>query len=68
MKSDLKAPGKGWMEWRVEADGEITRLSQTSFFAPRGMSGFFYWYLLNPIHRLVFHGLIKAIAHKSKGN
>lgn len=67
LKSELKAPGKGWMEWRVEADDELTRLSQTSFFAPRGTLGFFYWYLLSPIHRLVFHGLIKAIARKSEG-
>lgn len=67
LKSELKVPGKGWMEWHVESEEEITRLSQTSFFSPRGMSGFFYWYLLNPIHRLVFHGLIKAIAYKSEG-
>ena len=66
LKSELKAPGKGWMEWRVEADEAITRLSQTSFFSPRGLLGFFYWYLLNPVHRLVFHGLIKAIARKSE--
>jgi uncharacterized protein YbjT (DUF2867 family) len=68
LKSELKAPGKGWLEWRVESEEEIARLSQTSFFSPRGMSGFFYWYLLNPIHRLVFHGLIKAIARKSEEN
>jgi uncharacterized protein YbjT (DUF2867 family) len=68
LKSELKAPGKGWMEWRVESEEEITRLSQTSFFSPRGTLGFFYWYLLNPVHRLVFHGLIKAIARKSEEN
>ncbi len=67
LKSELKAPGKGWMEWRVEAEAGITRLSQTSFFAPRGMSGFLYWHLLSPFHRLVFHGLIKAIARKGEG-
>ena len=66
LKSELKAPGIGWMEWRVEADEEITRLSQTSFFTPHGMSGFLYWYLLSPIHRLVFYGLIKAIANESE--
>jgi Protein of unknown function (DUF2867) len=64
--SELKAPGKGWMEWRVEAEDRTTRLSQTGFFAARGLSGFLYWYLLGPFHKLVFRGLIRAIAQKSQ--
>ena len=64
--SELKAPGEGWMEWRVETKDDTTRLSQTGFFTPRSFSGFAYWYLLGPFHKLVFHGLIKAIVQKSK--
>ena len=64
--SELKAPGEGWMEWRVEEEGGMTRLSQTGFFAPRDFWGFAYWYLLGPFHRLVFRGLIKAIAKQSE--
>jgi uncharacterized protein YbjT (DUF2867 family) len=64
--SELKAPGEGWMEWRVEAEDRTTRLSQTGFFAARGLPGFLYWYLLGPFHKLVFRGLIKAIAQKSQ--
>jgi len=63
--SELKAPGEGWMEWRVEIEDGVTRLSQTGFFAPRGFWGFAYWIVLSPIHRLVFRGVIKAIAQKS---
>jgi uncharacterized protein YbjT (DUF2867 family) len=64
--AELKAPGQGWMEWRVEADQEGgSLLTQTGFFAPRGLPGFAYWYLLGPIHRLVFRGLINAIARQS---
>ena len=66
LHSELKAPGEGWMEWRVETDGGTTTLSQTGFFAPRGLPGFLYWYLLGPFHKLVFRGLIKAIARKSE--
>ncbi len=67
LKAELKAPGQGWMEWRVEkeADG-ATLLTQTAFFAPRGLPGFAYWYLLSPFHRLVFRGLIRAIARQSQ--
>jgi uncharacterized protein YbjT (DUF2867 family) len=66
LRSELKAPGEGWMEWRVEGAGDRTRLSQTGFFSPRSLSGFAYWYLLGPIHKLVFRGLIRSIVQKSK--
>jgi len=62
--SELKAPGEGWMEWQVEYAGNVTRVSQTGFFTPRSISGFAYWYLLAPFHKLVFRGLIKAIVRK----
>jgi hypothetical protein len=63
LKSELKAPGLGWMEWRIhpQPEGDVI-LSQIAYFAPRGATGFLYWYLLLPVHRLVFAGLIKAIA------
>jgi uncharacterized protein YbjT (DUF2867 family) len=64
--SELKAPGQGWMEWRVESAGGITKLSQTGFFAPRGLPGFIYWYALGPVHKFVFRGLIKELARKSE--
>lgn len=66
LHSELKAPGEGWMEWRVEIKDDVTRLSQTAFFVPHGLPGFLYWYILSPIHKLVFRGLIQAIARKSE--
>jgi uncharacterized protein YbjT (DUF2867 family) len=62
LRSELRAPGEGWMEWRVEphATGGCM-LTQTAFFAPGGLPGFLYWFLLAPLHRLVFRGLIRAI-------
>ena len=62
LHSELCAPGDGWMEWRIES-GVLT---QTAFFAPRGLPGFLYWYLLGPLHRLVFRGLIQAIKRRSE--
>jgi uncharacterized protein YbjT (DUF2867 family) len=64
--SELKVPGEGWMEWRVETEDGVTRVSQTGFFAPRGFWGFAYWIVLSPIHRLVFRGLVNAIVRRSK--
>jgi uncharacterized protein YbjT (DUF2867 family) len=66
LRADLKAPGLGWMEWRVSprpAGGVI--LSQTAYFAPKGLAGFLYWHLLAPVHRLVFAGLMRRLARKA---
>jgi len=66
--SELKAPGEGWMEWRVESKENDVLLTQTAYFAPRGFPGFLYWYLLYPVHTFIFRGLIRAIAGKAQRN
>jgi uncharacterized protein YbjT (DUF2867 family) len=66
LRAELKAPGLGWMEWRVQpvSEGGVW-LSQLAYFAPKGTLGFLYWYGLLPVHRLVFTGLLKAIARRA---
>jgi hypothetical protein len=66
LKAELKAPGLGWMEWRIRVlpKGDVS-LSQIAYFAPFGAHGFLYWYTLLPIHRLVFAGLLKAIISRA---
>ena len=44
-----------------QLDGR-TLLVQTAFFAPKGLGGFLYWYLLLPFHRLIFAGMICRLA------
>jgi uncharacterized protein YbjT (DUF2867 family) len=63
LRAEMKAPGVGWMEWRIQPnpDGALS-LTQIAYFAPKGAFGFLYWYLLLPVHRLVFTGLLKALA------
>lgn len=57
-RSTLKAPGDGWMEWRVDD----VMLTLTAYFAPRGLGGFLYWYLLAPFHSYLFRGLIREVS------
>jgi len=66
LRADLRAPGLGWMEWQVHPNpaGGVT-LSQTAYFAPKGLPGYLYWYLLAPVHRLVFAGLIRRLARRA---
>ncbi|OIN91605.1 MAG: hypothetical protein COS37_01815 [Anaerolineae bacterium CG03_land_8_20_14_0_80_58_20] len=62
----LRTFGEEWLEWRVGRDIISTYLAQTAFFAPRGLGGFLYWYLLYPIHALVFRRRIRAVAKQAE--
>jgi len=63
LRAEMKVPGKAWLQFQVlPHEEDKTLLSQTAFFAPKGLSGWFYWYALYPIHGLLFSGLIKKIA------
>jgi uncharacterized protein YbjT (DUF2867 family) len=66
LRAELKAPGLGWMEWHIRPQpaGSLS-LIQIAYFAPKGVPGFLYWYLLLPLHRLVFAGLMQAIARRA---
>lgn len=66
LRAELKSPGAGWMEWRVRPQPEGgALLSQTAFFAPKGILGFLYWYLLYPFHCLIFAGLLRKIVRRA---
>ena len=57
--------GEKWIEWHVRQRDNLTCLSQTVFFSPRGLPGFLYWYFLYPFHRFYFHSLFRKIAGKA---
>lgn len=67
LRADLVAPGQGWMEWRAQPNqaGGVT-LTQTAYFAPKGLAGFLYHYLLSPLHNLVYAGLIRRLARQAE--
>lgn len=63
----MKVPGKAWLQFEVKAQDNDTRplLTQTAFFAPKGLSGLIYWYALYPIHSMIFAGMIKRLAKRA---
>jgi uncharacterized protein YbjT (DUF2867 family) len=66
LRAEMKVPGRAWLQFEAYAhQGGQTRLVQTAFFAPKGLSGLAYWYLLYPIHRLIFAGMIRNLARRS---
>jgi hypothetical protein len=48
IRSKRRLPGLLWWEWRVESRGAGSRVSQAILFAPKGVPGFWGWYLLGP--------------------
>ncbi|MBN2470143.1 MAG: SDR family oxidoreductase, partial [Anaerolineae bacterium] len=63
LRAEMKVPGRAWLQFKAEPleDGQ-TRLVQTAFFAPKGLFGLLYWYVLYPVHGLIFSGLIDRLA------
>ena len=67
LRAEMKVPGRAWLEFesRVGEDGK-TLLLQTALFEPKGLWGLIYWYVLYPMHALIFSGLIRKIAEAAK--
>lgn len=67
LRAEMRIPGRGWLQFEARA-GERGRtlLVQTAFFDPKGLSGLLYWYMLYPIHGLIFSGLIRKIGEEAE--
>jgi hypothetical protein len=60
--AEMKLPGRAWLEFEVEPrDGGAT-IRQTALFDPVGLAGLAYWYLVHPLHRMVFSDMLAGIA------
>ena len=60
--SEMKLPGDAWLEFTVKDK----KLYQTATFRPLGLLGRMYWYLLLPLHEIIFRGMAKSIASYGK--
>jgi uncharacterized protein YbjT (DUF2867 family) len=62
--AQMKVPGKAWLEFKIKGD----ELVQTAYFYPRGLWGRFYWYILTPVHYLVFRNMIRSLLKKAQND
>ena len=65
LRAEMKVPGRAWLQYEVVPSGDGSTLVQTAFFEPRGLSGLAYWYLLYPIHALIFRGSVRVLARRA---
>jgi len=69
LRAEMLLPGDAWLQFESEGiNDQETILQQTAYFAPKGLAGFLYWYMLYPAHRLGFSGLIRNIKKESETN
>jgi len=67
LRVEMKLPGAGWLQFETRPlNEETSELTQTIFYAPRGLFGLLYWYLISPVHRLIFAGLLKKLADRAE--
>lgn len=71
LRAEMRLPGEAWLEWTIgdsegEGDGDgPTRLTQRALFAPRGLFGRLYWWVLVPFHVVIFAGLARSIVERA---
>lgn len=56
--AEMKLPGEAWLEFKLEEDAGITKVSQRAVFFPHGISGRLYWYSVVPLHYFIFQGML----------
>jgi hypothetical protein len=64
--AEMILPGKAWLEFTInEVDGKTT-VSQDALFAPRGLGGQIYWYLVSPFHLFIFPTMLRNIVKAAR--
>jgi len=66
LRAEMKVPGLAWLQFKVSphASGR-SLLTQTAFFAPKGLAGLLYWYVLYPVHTFIFSGLVRQVGRRA---
>jgi hypothetical protein len=62
----MKLAGEALIEFRIEPRGSRKcALQQRALFLPRGLLGLLYWYGVEPLHHIVFRGMLLGIRREA---
>lgn len=61
LRAEMRLPGRAWLEFELQDEAGSATLFQTVIYDPLGVWGLLYWYMLLPIHRLLFRGMITSL-------
>ncbi len=65
LRSEMKLPGKAWLEFNINEESEMRRLTVKAFYDAPTIIGKIYWYIFLPFHKNIFKHLIQAIERRS---
>ncbi|HTY40766.1 MAG TPA: SDR family oxidoreductase [Thermoanaerobaculia bacterium] len=66
LRAEMKVPGRAWLQFETTPIPGGTEIRQTAIFDASGLFGLAYWYALYPLHRFVFAGMLRGIAHRAQ--
>jgi len=65
LRAEMKLPGKAWLEFKINDEKEMRKLTITAHYYTSSLPGKMYWYIFLPFHRIIFNNLIKQIEQRS---
>lgn len=65
LRAEMKLPGRAWLEFRIEPDGETNLISVRAFYDTDSLFGHLYWYVFLPFHGLIFARLLVQIEKRT---
>ena len=63
LAAEMRLPGRAWLEFEVEPLARGSLVRQTAEFDPVGLPGLMYWYLVYPLHQILFAGMLRNIVN-----
>ena len=68
LRAEMKLPGQAWLQFSIEPQqNDTTLLTQTAYYAPKGLLGALYWVALLPFHGAIFGGMIRELKAYAEG-
>ena len=66
LRAEMKIPGRAWLEFLLSPQARGRTLVRCcAWFEPRGLLGELYWWILYPVHILIFRGMVEAVCRKA---
>ncbi|MDZ7780706.1 MAG: SDR family oxidoreductase [Gemmatimonadota bacterium] len=69
LRAEMKVPGEAELAFIIhppEANHPLTRVEQTARFKPKGLLGLAYWFMVAPMHSIVFQGMLEGIRRRAE--
>ena len=63
LRAEMKMPGLAWLEFELTLDEQTGEsvVTQTATYAPKGLWGHLYWWLVFPMHGIVFPSMARFV-------